>query len=232
MGNKALFKGIIEGYNTSGLPFTLGLTDGLAKKCIAEGTDFLYADHSYFNRGWQAGHFRLVRGHVHLRHIVKGRPVERLKKYGVQIKPWRKGGRSVVVIAPSAYIKSTLGQEDWQDRTIRYLNKSTDRPVKVRQKGDRGKLVQWLEEQDAYCVICCSSVAGVEAALAGFPVFASPHCPSYPVSAGEIQNLEAPVYPEREEWAISLAWASWHVTELPGIEFKDYNYALRAQCES
>ena len=229
MGSKWALDQAIRAVNTSGLPFVLGLADKMAKGHIERGEDFLYADHAYFKRGWAAGHFRLVRGHVHLRHIVRPRPDDRLKRFGVTIEPWRKTGRTVVIIPPSPYIASTLGLEDWTARMVREVEKHTGRPIKV--KHEKGRLAAILAEWDTWAVVCASSVAGVEAALAGYPVFSTPHCPSWPISAGNVEDVDRPNYSEaRHEWACSLAYATWHVEELGGIEFNDYNYALRGQC--
>lgn len=186
------------------------------------GTDYLYVDHSYFKRGWAHGHFRLTRNWVHLT-SVKPRPDDRLKKFGVQIEPWRKTGTRVVIIPPTEFQKSALKTGDWEKEAEARLKTVTDRPIVI--KWEKGALREFLA--DAWAVVTWGSVAGVEAALMGVPVFAEPTSPAYPVSAGTWEKIESPEYPERHEWACSLAYASWHISEFGKIEYADYDYQIR-----
>ncbi len=201
----------------------LGLADCRVRGALQAKKDFLYFDHSYFDRGWDKKHFRITRGWIHLTSIKK-RPDDRMKKFGVVIEPWRKTGSRVVVIPPTEPYQTRIGGDGWTDKTVAALTTITDRPIVV--KAEKGNLREFLA--DAWAVVTWGSVAGVEAALMGVPVFAEPTCPAYPVSAGTIEQIEAPTYAEnRHEWACSLAYASWHTDEIGNIEFNDYDYSLR-----
>ncbi len=199
-------------------PVILGLTGGEAKK--HRGSDFLYIDHSYFRRGWEWGMFRLTRGWCHLT-TVKKRPDDRLKLLKVQIEPWRKTGRRIVVIPPSVFQAQFVTH--WTQETLARLAALTDRPVFVKEQ--KGGLRECLS--DAWAVVSWASVAGVEAALMGVPVFPTELCPSYPVRSGPLERIETPEHPERHEWACSLAYASWHVSEIKQINLGDYDYSRR-----
>jgi hypothetical protein len=220
-----------QGMCHGSLPVIVGLVDGRNAQFIRDGTDFLYGDHAYFNRGWDNGNFRVVRGGHHQTKVFK-RPDDRLKKLGVQIEPWRKRGRNIVVIPPSTYYETIYGLGGWTERTVGQLRELTERKVHV--KSGKGNLpLCLLEEQDAWAVVCCISVAGMEAALMGVPVFSTHRCCSWPVNAGPLENIESPEYPERHEWACSLTYASWNVEDLETIDFLDYQYALKeAICAS
>ena len=210
------------------LPVLVGLRDDRNIKWVRDGVEFLYGDHAYFDRGWDKNHFRLIRNGHHLAEVLP-RPDDRLKRWDVQIEPWRKGGRTIVLIPPSPYYVDIYGiPADWVEQTVAKLKQHTDRPLMV--KSGKGRLRECLlEEQDAYAVVCAISVAGMEAALMGVPVFSEPRCCSYPVSSGAIEDIEHPEYPERFAWACSLAYASWGVEELESIDFRDYHYSLKEQ---
>lgn len=198
-----------------------GLTNGIAKKFVQESADFVYLDHGYFQRGWSKGHFRALRSEFHLTKIVE-RPDDRLKKFEVQIEPWRKTGRKIVVIPPSTwYINIWPELSSWTGQVVHELGTLTDRPVVV--KDEKGGLRAFLE--DAWALVSCMSVAGMEAALMGIPVFSTPRCCSWPIS-DPLTKIESPTYPERYGWASSLAYATWHVDEIDTINWLEYDYTF------
>jgi len=200
-------------------PVIFGLEDGAAKESI--GSDFLYVDHSYFRRDWQEEFFRLVRGNIHITRVIPNKK-DRLPRMGVELKDWRKGGRRVVVIDPSKRLTSFFGlPDDIAYRQAEELKQYTDREIFVK-TGKKG-LLEALK--DAWACVCPVSVAGVEAAVFGVPVFSSPNCPSYPISAGELKDIEKPEYKDRFDWANSLCWSCWNWTEIGSIDYKAY------QCE-
>jgi hypothetical protein len=205
-------------------PVVLGLMGGKGgRPSQYRGSDYLYVDHSYFKRGWEHGHFRLTRGWVH-QTAIRQRPDDRMKKFGVKVEPWRKTGHRIVVIPPTPHQAAELKCDNWTTRTEKRLKEVTERPVVV--KWEKGGLREFLA--DAWAVVTWGSVAGVEAALMGVPVFADQTCPAFPVSAGTLEQIETPTYAEnRHEWACSLAYASWHTSEFKQIEFNDYDYSIR-----
>lgn len=200
----------------------LGIVANKVPELVRDGKDFVYADHAYFKRGWDKGHFRVCRNWIHQTSIFK-RPDDRLKKWGVTIESWRKTGGKVVVIPPTAFQK-TLGCEGWLKETTARLKQATGRQIDV--KWEKGGLREYLA--DAWAVVTWASVAGVEAALMGVPVFAGEKCPALPVSAGPLEKIETPEYPDnRHEWACSLTYATWSWDEVQNINFKDYWYDMR-----
>lgn len=204
-------------------PVVLGLTNGKIQAAMKHG-NFLYVDHSYFKRGWEHGHFRLIRNACHL-NTVRKRPDDRLKKFDVQIEPWRTNRGSKIVVIPTYAVHEEVTGElrGWEARTIEKLKSVTDRPIVV--KREKGNLRQFLD--DAWALVCCGSVAGVEAALMGVPVFSGEWCCSWPISAGALGNIEKPELKDRHDWACTLAYASWHTSEFGRIEYKDYDYQVR-----
>lgn len=209
------------------LPVVVGLIDPRSRELVRDGHDFLYGDHAYFDRGWMKNNFRVVRNGHHLTTALK-RPDDRLKRWNVSIEPWRRGqGRAIVVIPPSNYYAPIYPDtKGWLESTMATLKTVTDRPLHV--KGQKGRLRECLlEEHDAFAVVCCISVAGMEAALMGVPVFSTAHCCSWPINAGRLEDIERPEYPDRHDWACGLAYASWNAEELESIDFRDYYYDVK-----
>jgi hypothetical protein len=61
----------------------------------------------------------------------------------------------------------------------------------------------------------------------GVPVFVGERDPALPVSSGPLEKIESPEFPERHEWACSLAYASWNSQEIGQVDWIDYDYSLR-----
>ena len=202
-----------------------GLRGNDLRNAKEEKRQFVYIDHSYFRRGWANQHFRACRNWIHQTEIVSRKP-DRLERFGIAVRPWRKTGLKIAVIPNTEWQQRLFDDNDWVKKTVKRLKEITDRPVEVRGKDHVVPFLQYL--QDVWAVVTWGSVAGVEAALHGVPVFAEPTCPAHPVSAGPLEKIETPEYAEnRHEWACSLTYASWHWSELDKIEWKDYWYSLR-----
>lgn len=195
-----------------------GLESGEAQRRLANADDFFYVDHSYFRRDWKEEMFRLIRGDVHL-HKVQKYEEDRLPRFGVELQPWRKNGRRIVVIDPSKHLTACYGlPDDIAYQQAEELKKYTDREIFVK----RGKEGLLAALEDAWACVCPVSVAGVEAAVFGVPVFSLPVCPSYPISAGELKDIEKPEYKDRFDWCNSLCWACWNWRDIPNITYKTY----------
>ena len=203
-----------------------GLVDLRVKRYYEEGIDFYNIDHSYFQRGWHLKNFRAIRNHNHLREIKK-RPDDRMKMFGVKIEPWRRNRGSKIYVIPITAHKANVfaDSESWLKNAVRMAQKATGRSIIYKNK-DAGPLSAHFD--DMWALICNGSVAGMEAALAGIPVFAGPHCCSLPVSAGDTSNIENPELVDfRHEWASSLAYSCWNQEEIDTVNWLNYDYELR-----
>lgn len=188
--------------------FDSGYVDKLMQ-CWREEKPFVHLDHAYFQRGYNGGNFRVNVGHFHQTGLLDVSD-DRLKKLGVGVEPWKKG-REVLVITPSQRICQALGVSGhWAKETAARIRKYTDRPIRIKDKGP-GLLG---ELKDCHAVVSLSSVAEVEAAKYGIPVFATEHSPASPIAEKDFSKIEAPIYPEREMWLRSLSYSQWHVSEL------------------
>ena len=200
------------------MPVILGLDKGMIQ--ANWGRDYLYIDHAYFQRGLANGHFRLVRNAPHLTRIIK-HDTDRLGRFGVTLKEYRKNGEHIVVVVPGSWMARTYRKPDIAQEMHDECRKFTDRKIVMKLKG--GGMKEACE--NAWAVICPFSVGGVEAAIEGIPVFSTEECPTWPINAGPLSKIESPELHDRYEWANSLAWATWHVSELKTIDFKTYQCA-------
>lgn len=195
-----------------------------------EGRPFLYADNCYWRCKTKQQWARLIRNGVHLSERLE-RPADRyealFRDHSWPLLPWRKGGRSVVVIPPSRYQIAALGCSTWEAETVARLRAITDRPILVKAKID-GNLVEYLSKHDAFALVTYASVAGFEAATLGYPIFATDKCCTWPINAGPLERIETPEYHERLPWLHALAYAQWHIDEIYKLDSEDYAY----QCVS
>ena len=183
--------------------------------------DYIYVDHAYFQRGGEFRNVRITRGWVHQVDVIDWHD-DRLSTFGVKIEPWRNTGSYVLVIPPSGHQCTTFGVHDWLDETVSRIYGSTNRSVVV--KEDKKSAFRPML-MNAWAVVTWSSVAGVEAALAGVPVFPTDLCPSWAVRSGSIEDIDNPIYPERYKWANGLAHSTWKQSELESLDLENYHHA-------
>lgn len=134
--------------------------------------------------------------------------------------PWKKDGRAIVVIVPSPRITNAIGvlrgahnnPEDWSRRIVEKLSGITNRPTVIKVKGDglSGVLA------NAWAVVSISSVAEVEAVMAGIPVFVSQDSPARQVglSLHDLERIDDPIYPDRENWLRTLSYSQFDTDEM------------------
>jgi hypothetical protein len=137
-------------------------------------------------------------------------PDDRLKRFEVVYHPWKRG-LEVLVIAPSQRICQALGASGhWAKETAAHIRKYTGRPIRIKEKGPGlgGEL------KDCHAVVSLSSVAEVEAAKAGVPVFCTADSPAAPIGERDFSKLETPIYPDREMWLRTLSYSQFHIGEL------------------
>jgi hypothetical protein len=130
-----------------------------------------------------------------------------------QVKPWRKNGRRIVIAdtLPDYWLVRGL-PVDWSQQMHERLKQQTDRPIFVRHK--ESKLPLSAELQDAHCLVTHGSIAAVEAAIMGCPVFVDQESAASHVGVVGFDDIEHPVYPERQLWLNSLAYSNFSEREM------------------
>lgn len=218
-----------------GLTVTYGILRGteiLLRNCMEQKKDFLYIDHAYFLRGHNNGiksYYRTILNDLHCNYIDDNPDDERLKKFGVKVKDWRKNGTYVLVCPPTDAVINFYGVSDWLDNVMRDIRKYTDRPIKIKFKktsikiNEKYKIREYnkfyrekykeyvcdlpIEEdfKNTWCLITFSSNIALEAILNGIPVICGKECCAYPVAQHDLSQIENPIYPDIYKWLCTLA---------------------------
>lgn len=214
-----------------------GLAGGLAR-LLADyrdsGRQAVYVDLGYWGRRklsrWD-GHHKLALNSRHPTAYFQRNPKgpTRFRQFRIEIAPWRKRGRHILLIGMSAKAAAAEGfaPEEWERDTVRQLRALTDRRIIYRPKPnwDGAKPIEGTEWgrapellRDAlvgcHAVVTHHSNAAVDALLAGVPCVCPDGVASL-LSAHQLADIENPPTPDgREQWAWDLAWTQWSVEEI------------------
>jgi hypothetical protein len=180
--------------------------------------DWYYLDNAYFDVA-RGRLFRAVRNGVQ---AGGDEPPDwpRLAALGLDIRPWRKDGRRVIVVAQSeTYMRVVGGYVGcWWKDAIELLRRHTDREIVVRGwRANKMALAKTLREdlRDCWALVTWSSAAANEAVLAGVPVFTAARCAASPMGLSDLRRIESPAYPPgRARWAAALAGRQWALDEI------------------
>lgn len=207
-----------------GPAFFYGLTAhsaALTDACRRQGRDWYYADNAYYvGRGT---HFRVTRGAF--MHDGGGDAApDRLRRLRVEIKPWRRDGRHVVIATQSdLFYRLHLGttRADWTAAVRTELAEQTDRPIVVCHKppppwpGDFPHTNFEDALPGAWAAVSHSSSVMVKALIDGVPVFPLGDSMAAGMGHDDPSRIEAPLYPEdRERWLRVLAANQWTREEM------------------
>lgn len=131
----------------------------------------------------------------------------------IEVLPWHKFGRHVVVATPSlTYSRSHDGADVWLGDTLRKLALVTDRQIVIRDKETKRPLHSDLK--DAHCLVAHGSIAAVESVIMGCPVCVDPESAAALVGLTDLTKIEKPIYPDRDPWLHSLAYCQFNEAEL------------------
>jgi len=188
----------------------------------AEGRDWIYWDRGYARRvfatdlptGSDGGFYRWHVGGFQLG-VVADRPADRWQALETPLWPWKTQGRHIVIAQPSPTYERFHGIEGWTERTIEELKRHTDRPLVIRDK-EMQRFGRKLHEdlKGAHCLVTHGSNAAVESVIMGCPVFVHPDSAASLVGKTDLNEIESPIYPDREPWVRSLAYSQFNEREL------------------
>jgi len=131
----------------------------------------------------------------------------------IEVKPWSKGGKHIVLAeAPPGYA-GLHGVEGWTEETIARLRELTDRPIVRRRKDELDRPLS-RDIKDAHCLVAHGSITAVESVVLGCPVFVTTESAAALVGQTDISLIESPIYPERQQWLNSLAYSQFNEAEL------------------
>jgi hypothetical protein len=170
---------------------------------------FIFMDHAYFDRGYDKANFRILAGVVHQNELLKA-PGDRLARYCPFPRPWRQGSKIIVIPVPPM-LERWHEAQTWTQETVARLQQHTDREIIVKEKSGP-PLQSFLK--DCWAVVSHSSVAAVEAAYHGVPVFGPPTSPAFQVGLEDLTRIEAPIFPDREPWLKTLSYSQFSMEEI------------------
>ncbi len=159
---------------------------------------------SYYR--WHINGFQLER----LRNV----PDDRWRRMRTALRPWNKGGRHVVIAAPTQTYSKFHRCENWIAETIAALAKVTDRQFVIRDKEQYRRRPIQKDLAGAHCLVTHGSNAANEAVILGCPVFVDRSCAAALVGKTDIAQIERPAYPERQPWLNNLAYSQYSEPEL------------------
>lgn len=183
----------------------------LRQKVKAEGSTYYAIDHAYIGR---EENFRVTRNGFQQTNIVE-RPIDRWQalkdKYRPQVKDWRKGGSYILLALSSTSLYEHFDEVGWEERTRYYLRQHTDREIVTRRKAMRDLGTQLSK---AWCVVTHTSMVAVDAVIAGVPVYLTGPSIALPMGQSDLSKIEEPVFPDREAWFRSLAYAQFTLKDM------------------
>lgn len=193
----------------------------LLRQARTDNREWFYLDNAFFDRG-RGDYFRI--GHNRLQHDGIGKPdYQRMKKLGIEVKPWKRNGRHIVVCAQSDHFLREVcgikgGLVGWLGATLATIRAHTDRPIIVRDwSASKAELRNSLQAdlQDAWALVTHMSAAANEALLAGVPAFTTGVCAATKMGYTNLHNIEQPCRDgDRAEWAAVLCGQQWTLTEI------------------
>ena len=161
------------------------------------------------------------------------------QRLGIQLKPWKKSGNEILICCQRDGGWSMDGQQlmPWLVRTIQYIKKFTDRPIKVRfHPGDKKVLEHKralarfrlkdvrishseniiLDFRSAHAVLNYNSSPAVAAAIEGVPVFVldPDRSQAADVAHHDLKDIENIQQFDREKWIQRMAQMHWTLDEL------------------
>lgn len=157
-------------------------------------------------------------------------PTDRLTELGADLAPWRADGGHVLVCGQIPWDASVQDTDhiEWCRQTVSRIRERTARKVIFRPHPKCAAQVEYgvnadaiscaplaMDLEGAHCVVTFSSNTGVDAALAGIPVFADDFgSMAWPIANKSFAWIDAPIRPAREQWARNLAYTQWTLEEM------------------
>lgn len=155
---------------------------------------------------WHVNSFQLQR--------IKPFPNDRWARMKTPVRDWQKGGRHIVIAAPTATYAKLHGCENWTAETIAALAKVTDRQLVIRDKEHYRRRPIQLDLEGAHALVTHGSNAGNEAVILGCPVFVDASCAASLVGRTDLSKIETPSYPDRQPWLNALAHSQFAEAEM------------------
>lgn len=185
------------------------------------GRQWCYWDRGYMRRvfatdlpvGQDGGYYRWhINGYQ--MQAIRDVPEDRWLAMKISYRPWS-AGHHIVVAEPSPTYQRFHGIQGWTEKTVARLKELTDRPLVTRDKEQQRSGRKLHEDlRGAHCLVTHGSNAAVEAAIMGCPVFVHPCSAAALVGKTDLEQIEAPAYPDRLRWVRALCYSQFNEKEL------------------
>lgn len=184
------------------------------------GRNFIYWDRGYARRvfatwlprGDNGGYYRWHINSYQMQKILDV-PVDRWHALKTNVTPWQRNPKGHILIAcPTPTYEKFHGIQGWMEKTIRRLARITDRQVVTRDKESKRSLQSDLA--GAFIMVSHGSNAAVEGVISGCPVVVDGSSAAALVGLTDLEQVENPIYPDRQPWLNSLAYSQFNEEEL------------------
>lgn len=194
-----------------------GINDIHAARYEAAGARVIVAENGYIGADEFGNQLYAIalRHHLGAGEWNEG-PEDRWAKLGIDLKPWRKDGREIIVLPQRGIgAKSIAMPTGWAEDVVRRLKKITDRPVRVRVHPGMSRTDPWVDLQNAWAAVTWASGAGIKSIVHGVPVFCEmPSWIGRPAAVFGVSNIERPFLGDRLPMLRRLAHAQWALAEI------------------
>ena len=183
--------------------------------------NFIYWDRGYARRvfatwlprGDNGGYYRWHLNSYQMQNIIKDAPADRWSSLATEVTPWQRNPKGHILIAcPTPTYEKFHDIEGWTEKTLRRLARITDRQVVTRDKESKRSLQSDLD--GAFIMVSHGSNAAVEGVISGCPVVVDSSSAAALVGITDLEQVEHPVYPDRQPWLNSLAYNQFNEQEL------------------
>ena len=143
--------------------------------------------------------------------------IEKYKEH-VQLEPWKKDGKYILVFEPSDFAKRWWEVPNWTEDTINLLKANTDLEIRIRKKNS---LVSFESEvKGAKAVVSLQSAAAIQAHIWGIPGYCAEMSAAYPVSHSlemiqkGLDSIQYIPDDTRQKWLNSILANQYTMTEI------------------
>ena len=143
--------------------------------------------------------------------------IEKYEKY-VQLEPWKKDGKYILVFEPSDFAKRWWEVPNWTEDTIQLLKANTDLEIRIRKKNS---LISFESEvKGAKAVVSLQSAAAIQAHIWGIPGYCAEMSAAYPVSHSMemiekgLDSIQYIPDHHRQRWLNSILANQYTMTEI------------------
>lgn len=229
IGHKQLKRS--QGSNISIPVVVRGMTERkIIAVCEQQGRDFYYIDTGYMGNLQKRKDFhRVVKNDVQHTTPILDLPSDRFealpRAHQTRFTGWKKMDGAILLVTPSSKPCNyyDIDRDTWVRETVAEIQKHTDRPIIIRDKGLRHERVgdnsvpAQLVEEKIHCLVTYNSIAATEAISTGVPAIALAPGAAHSLCTKSISDIETPYYANDDEvvkWQNWLAYCQYSTTEL------------------